>query len=253
MDRAEIVFERRRLHAGIDRGEAPADIDDIDGNRGIDDRRAHPLERLNISERRHRLAADMEADAKPVGYLASGLQQRRGIGEIDPEFGCEAELSIFGRHPQPNAQAQVAGRRAVVLRGRRDDLVELFLAVEAERAHTVPVIGFGDGRGRLHRMHEAQGRFGQNLADQAHFGDRGDVVVRYPRIPKYPQQCRRGIGLHRIERRPWKLLDEETGGARGGVRAVQDNGFVGRKGADYSRCIGMDVQFKGPPIGLAAR
>ena len=37
--------------------------------------------------------------------------------------------------------------------------------------------------------------------------------------------------------------------ARRGVRAIQDNGLVRPEGADYSRCIRMDVQLKGPPNG----
>ena len=37
-------------------------------------------------------------------------------------------------------------------------------------------------------------------------------------LPQDPEQIRRGIGLHRIERAARKLLDKEAGGAPGGVR-----------------------------------
>jgi hypothetical protein len=77
--------------------------------------------------------------------------------------------------------------------------------------------------------------------------------MRHAGIPQHLEQVRRRIGLDRIERLARKLLGKEAGGARGGVRAIQDNGFVGRKSANYSRCVRIMVQLKGPPIGLSAR
>ena len=50
--------------------------------------------------------------------------------------------------------------------------------------------------------------------DQAHFADRGDVIMGDARVPQDLQQVGRRIGLHRIERAARKLLDEEAGGAR---------------------------------------
>ena len=70
VDRVEIIFERNRLHTRIDRWEAAADIDDVDRDRRIDDRRADALDRVAIGLRAHRLATDMEADAERVGGLA---------------------------------------------------------------------------------------------------------------------------------------------------------------------------------------
>ena len=72
-------------------------------------------------------------------------------------------------------------------------------------------------------------------------------------IPQHLQQLGRRIGLDRIERLARKLLCKEAGGARGSVRAIEDYRFVRNEIADYSRCIWMDVQLKGPPIGLAAK
>jgi len=43
VDHAEVVLERRRLHARIDRWEPPPTLDDVDGDRRIDDRRADAL------------------------------------------------------------------------------------------------------------------------------------------------------------------------------------------------------------------
>ena len=128
------------------------------------------------------------------------------------------------------------------------------MAVEAEGAHAVNVVSFGNRRRRLHRVHETQHSLrAQGIAHQPHFGDAGGIVMGDPRIPQRPQQIRRGVRLYRIQRLARKLLYEETGGARGGLRAIENYGFVGRKSANYSRCVRMDVQFKGPPIGLAAR
>src|SRR5690606_6758263 len=66
-------------------------------------------------------------------------------------------------------------------------------------------------------------------------------------IPQDLQQLRRGIGLHRIHRLARKLLGEESGGTRGGARAVADHGFVRREGADYSLGVRMMAQLTGPP------
>ena len=82
-------------------------------------------------------------------------------------------------------------------------------------------IGLGDRFLGLDRVHEAQDRVGQRLGDQPHLGDRGDVIMGDAGVPQDPQQVRRGIGLHRIERAARKLLDEEAGGAARGVRTQQ--------------------------------
>ena len=253
MDHVEVILERRGLHARIDRGKSAADIDDVDRDRGVDDRRAHPLERLDIGERGHRLAADVEADAEPVRDLASRLEQRRRIREIDPELGREAELGILGRHPQPHAQAQVGRNGAVVRAGCGDDLCKLLVAVEAESAYAMLAIGFADRTRGLHRVHEAQRCLWERTSHQPHFGDRGDVEVRDAAVPQNVEQVGRGIGLHRIERLARELLAEEPGCARRCMRAVENDRFVRRQGAGYSRCVMIAVQFKGPPIGLSAK
>ena len=82
-------------------------------------------------------------------------------------------------------------------------------------------IGFGDRFLGLDRVHEAQHGFRQRFRDQAHFADRGDVIMGDARVPQDLQQLRRGIGLDRIERPARKLLDEEAGSALGGVRTKE--------------------------------
>ena len=218
MDHREIGFERRRLHPRIGGREAPADIDDVDGHRGLDDGGAHPLHRFGISGRSHRLAADVEADAERVGRLARGDQQRLHLGGLGPEFGGEAELGMIRRDADADQQVQIFG----ALRGD-DDLLQLLLGIEREGAHAMIGIGLANRLLRLHRMHEADHRFGQDLGDQTHFGDRGHVVMRDSALPQNPEEIRRGIGLDRVERLARKLLDEETGGAPGGVRTKERN------------------------------
>ena len=128
-----------------------------------------------------------------------------------------------------------------------DDLGQLLDRIEAEGANAMREIGFGDRRRGLHRMHEAQHRLGQEAAHQPHLRDGGDVVMGDARIPQHADQLRRGVGLDGIEHLARELLDEETGGAPRGVRAIEDDGFVRTKVADYSQCVGIDVQLKGPP------
>src|SRR3712207_8565288 len=50
-------------------GEAAADIDDVHRHRRIHDGGADPLHRLGESGRRHRLAADMEANSERIRRL----------------------------------------------------------------------------------------------------------------------------------------------------------------------------------------
>ena len=253
MDDLEIVFQRRRLHPRIDRRETPADIDHVDHHRGLADRDAHAFERLDIGEGRHRLAAHVEAHAEPVGMLAGLLQQLRRLGQVAAEFRREAEFGIFARHAQADAQAQVLRRLALVVAAGSDDLLQFLDRIEAEGAHAVLAVGFADRAGRLDGVHEAQRRAGQRGAHQPHFGDRGDVVMRHAVIPQHLQQVGRGIRLHRIERLARKLLDEETGGARGGVRAIEDDRFVRLESANYGPGVRKCVQLKGPPKRLGFR
>ena len=213
VDELEIGFECGRLHPRIGGGEAAADVDDVDGDRRLDDRGAHPLHRLGIGHGRHRLAADVEADAERVGRLAGRDQQRLHFSRFGAELGGEAELGMFRGDADADQQLEIG--RAL---GGADDLLQLLDRVEREGAHPMVEIGLGDRLLRLHRMHEAGHRLGKGLRDQPHLGDRRHVIMGDAFRPQDPQQVRRGIGLHRIERAARKLLNEEAGGAPGGVR-----------------------------------
>ena len=136
---------------------------------------------------------------------------------------------MIGGHADADQQVEV-GRRNAIGRGRADDLLQLFLGVEAEGAHAISEIGFADRFNSLHRMHEAYHGARQSLSDQAHLGDRGDVIMRHARVPQDLQQIRRGIGLHGIERPARKLLHEEAGGAPGGVRTNERDRLNRSKG-----------------------
>jgi len=171
VDHVEIVLKRRRFHTRIDRREATTDIDDVNRDRRIHNRRTDALQSLHIGKRGHRLAANMEANAQPVSNLTRCLQQGRCIGQIDAELGREAQLRILGRYAQTHAQAQIgSGFTGFVSRGG-NDLFQFLVRVEAEGPHAVREISFTDGAGGLHRMHEAQRRFGQRSTDEAHFRD----------------------------------------------------------------------------------
>jgi len=73
----------------------------------------------------------------------------------------------------------------------------------------------------------------------------GDTIV-----PQHRQQIGRGVGFYGVQRLARKLRGEELGSARSSLRTVQNNGFGRRQGASYSRCIKMNGQCKGPPIGI---
>ncbi len=242
VDLREIVFQRRRFEAGIGAGKAAADIDDVDRHRSFGNRRAHALQRLDIGERRHRLAADMETDAQRIAVLAGSLQQRRGIGKVDTELGRQRQLGMLGGNAQANQQVDVLCAACGA-----HDLLQLLHRVEAEGAYAVIAISLGNGTSGFYRMHEAQGRLGQHFAHHAHLTDRGHVVMGHARIPQDTDQVRRGIRLHRIHGGAGKLLDKESCSPRRGMRAVEDHGFVRRDCADYSLGVGIAVQLKGPP------
>ena len=71
--------------------------------------------------------------------------------------------------------------------------------------------------------------------------------MRDARFPQQFEQSRRGVGFYSIKRLALKLLDEETGSTRSGVRAKERNWLVRAKSADYSQCVRKFVQLKGPP------
>jgi hypothetical protein len=159
----------------------------------------------------------MEADAERVRRLAGCEEQLLHLAGLRAELGSKAELGVIGGHADADAQVQIL--RAV---GGADDLFELIHRVEREGANAKR-IGFGDRLLGFHRVHEAELRFGKRFRHQPHFGERGDVVMRHAAVPKDAKQVRGRVRLHRIERAARKLLNEEAGGAPGGVRTKQRN------------------------------
>ena len=180
--------------------------------------------------------------------LAHFLKQRGRFDQVAAELGSQRKLGIFRGHAQPHAQAQVSRRLARFrVAAGIDDLCQLFCGIEAESAHAVFEIGFADGGRRLYRVHEAQHSLRQQGAHQTHLSNRGDIVMRHPCIPQDLDEVRGRVRLHRIEHLARKLLDKEAGGAPRCMRAVEDYRFVRTKVADYSQCVRIDVQLKGPP------
>ena len=164
----------------------------------------------------------MEADAERVGRLASGEEQGPHLIGPSAELGAKAELRMLVVDLQADEQIEIGCSNAV-LRRRVDNLFQLLERIEAERLHAVIEIGLGDRFRGLHRMHEAEHRLGKRLVDQAHFADRRDVVVRDAFFPQNPQQRRRRIRLHRVERPPRELVHEEAGRATRGMRTEKRN------------------------------
>jgi hypothetical protein len=121
----------------------------------------------------------VEADAERVGDLAGALEQFLGFAQGDAELRREAELRHFRGDAQPHAQRQIG--RAF---GCGDDLLEFLDRIEREGAHAIVEISLGDRFLGLDRVHEAQGRVGQHVADQAHLGDRRDVEMGDAIIPQ---------------------------------------------------------------------
>ena len=150
----------------------------------------------------------------------AAISKRADFARVGAELRRQAELGMVRADADADEQVEV-GRGDAVGRGRADDLVELLERVEAEGPHAMLEIGFGDRFLGLHRVHEAQDRLGQRLADQPDLADRGDVVMGDARVPQDPQQVGRGVRLDRIERAAGELLDEEAGSAPRGMRTQQ--------------------------------
>jgi len=238
----ELGLRRLLIEAGIDPARDRVSIAPVPGAQGAG---------VNFGLTAARALEDRKIDGFWANGMGAEVAVRRGVGQVDSELGCQAELGKFRGNPQPHAQDEVFRRLAVVPRSRLDDLVQLLQRIEAEGAHPVFEIGLANRVRGLDRVHEAQNRLGQDRAHQPHLGDRSDVEMGDAIVPQDANQVRRGIGLDRIERLARKLLDEETGGARSGVRAIEDNGLVRRESADYGRSAGIDVQLKGPPKRFA--
>ena len=246
-DDREVIFQRRGFHAGIDAGETAADIDHVDHRTRLCDHRAHAVHRLDIGERAHRLAADVEADAQPVAMLAGQREQFRRLAQFDAEFGGERQLRIFAGNAQAHQQAQVLRRFAVIAATGIDDLFQLLDRIETEGLYAMRVIGLTDRARGLDRVHEAQRRLRQRRARQPHLGNRGDIVMGDAVVPQDLQQFGRRVRLHRIERLAGEFLAEESCSTGSGVRSVEDDRLVRLEIADYRTCVRVDVQLKGPP------
>ena len=93
------------------------------------------------------------------------------------------------------------------------------MTVEAECANIMVVICLRDSALAFDWVHEAKLRIGEEFVDQPHFAQGCNVIMRYASFPKGLKQCRRWIGFYGIKRLALKLLNEETGSARSGVRA----------------------------------
>ena len=139
------------------------------------------------------------------------------LARLGAELGGEAELGMLRADPQADQQVEI-GRRDAVRRGRADDLLQLLERIEAEGLHAMLEIGLGDGFLGLHRVHEARAPPPAASRHQAHFADRGDVIMRDALVPQDPQQVRRRIGLDRIER-PARETSRRRSGRRGARHA----------------------------------
>src|SRR3546814_11241352 len=96
-----------RLHARIDRWEAPANIDNTDSYRCIHNRCANPFHRLGIGVWRHCLTADIETDTKGICVSTGSDQHFPCLFRKEAEFRSKASPHIFGGHARPDAQIYI--------------------------------------------------------------------------------------------------------------------------------------------------
>ena len=190
----------------------------------------------------HRLTADMEADAKAIGGLTRGHQKLGCFMRLRAELGGKAQLRMVARHADTHEQIEVC--RMV---GGAQDFLQLFMAVEREGAHAMLCVCLCDSALGFDRMHEAQLGLRERRTNGTHLGDGRDVEMRHASAPQGAQQCRRWIGLDRVERLAAEIIHEKTRRALRRMRADQRHGFVRRSCLDYSESVRKIVQFKGPP------
>ena len=96
---------------------------------------------------------------------------------------------MFRRDTNANAQLQIRGGNTIS-RGGAYDLFKLVLAVEAECADIVIVIGLRDGALAFHWMHEAQLGVRQEFVDQPDFTQGCNIIMRDASFPEGFEQCR---------------------------------------------------------------
>ncbi|KFL48117.1 hypothetical protein IL54_3545 [Sphingobium sp. ba1] len=72
--------------------------------------------------------------------------------------------------------------------------------------------------------------------------------MRDTAVPQCPKQIGRGVRLHRIERAPRKLLDEESGCPSRSLGTNKRYRCCRCEGGCYPQRARMLVQFKGPPV-----
>ena len=123
-----------------------------------------------------------------------GAQQGGGLGGLGAELAGEIVACRAGRQGDAHDQAEIAG-----IAGFRQDLREFIGAVEHEIAHGVHMVGFGNGRACLHRMHKMDVGCRKQAPDQGHLGERRAIELAHAAGPEGMQHRRVRIALHRIE------------------------------------------------------
>ena len=234
------VLQRRRIAVGIARGKAAADVEAVDHDARLDDDAMHLAQRRDVGVGRRRLRADVERETQLGGNLARLDQKLRGLLAVHAELALQRNAAVDRRHRDAHPQQQVAGAA-----GRLDDLVELVLAIERERAHA-ELVGAANGVPRLHRMHEVQVGVGdrRRILD---LGQRGDVEMADAGAIQRADQEDGAVRLVGVGDVTGKLLEEPARSAPCSMRSQATYRPLGPGLGNQRRRRGEFLHRIGPP------
>ena len=132
----DVIFHRRRRRCRVDCRKAPADIDDVDGDAGVDDDPARLCHGLCPGARLHRLAADMEGYPELGGVMTCKPEDACGIRGLGPELSGKRQGRAVAGHRQPYEDGQVGGVPCLF-----EDLHELGFRIGDEDAYPEFMVG----------------------------------------------------------------------------------------------------------------
>ena len=182
----------------------------------------------------------MKRDAERLGGLPRLHEQADGRSAGDPELVLERNDRVDRRHCDAHPQRQVGRATGFV-----DDLLQLVLAVERERAAAEQERA-ADRVTRLHRMHEMEGCVGDRLG-VLELGQRGDVEVADAGAIKRADQEWRAVRLVGVRDVTLKMAEEPTRRAPRGVGAKADDRLLGLASGDQRRGRLKCLHPMGPP------
>eukprot|EP00933_Yihiella_yeosuensis_P027662 TRINITY_DN21564_c0_g1_i1.p2 TRINITY_DN21564_c0_g1~~TRINITY_DN21564_c0_g1_i1.p2 ORF type:complete len:252 (+),score=-4.76 TRINITY_DN21564_c0_g1_i1:506-1261(+) len=206
LDGGDVVGERRRAHAGVNRRESAPNVDDIDGHASLNDQARNLSHGSTIGARCHALATHMEAHAQLIG-MGAGLADKVGrFSFASTKFARQRQGRAFVGDRKAHHQGQVLG-----VLGLFENFLQLGFTVEHENLYAMVEIGAPDGMAAFDRVHVGYGCTGTALAHQLDLGKRGSIKPAHARCVEGIDHPRRRVCFNSVKHFTGKIVLEPGG------------------------------------------